>query len=111
MAHDPQPPTQDPAPYLASRRSVVKAAWSAPVIVALGMNPIAAFARGAGSSTDMGGSAAPIEKPKQGNNGFGNGDQDAPGNSGSNNNAENGPGGNHNGKGKNSANSGNNKNR
>ena len=110
MAHDSQPPTQDPGPHLASRRSVVKAAWSAPVIVALGMNPIAAFARGAGSSTDMGGSAAPIEKPK-GNNGFGNGDQDAPGGSGPNNNAENGPGGNHNGKGKNSANSGNNKNR
>ena len=44
----------------------------------------------------------------QGNNGFGNGDQDAPGNSGDNNNAENATDGNNNGNGGNSGNNGNN---
>ncbi len=51
------------------------------------------------------------DKKNRGNNGWGNGDQDAPGNSGPNNNAENGPKGNHDGRGKGSANSGNGKNR
>jgi len=47
----------------------------------------------------------PKDHPK-GNNGWGNGDQDAPGNSGDHNNAENGPKGDHDGRGKDSGNSG-----
>ena len=95
MTHDPQTEPQEGAPRLASRRNVLKTAWSVPVIVALGTNPIAAYAqsgRGSGSASfSQGGSAAQIsdDRGPQGNNGFGNGDQDAPGGSGPNNGAEN----------------------
>ncbi len=90
MADNLQPstPSAELTTPLATRRDVVKAAWTVPVIVALGMNPIQAFARGNSnsSSASNGGSVAQISNC---NNGFGNGDQCAPGNSGPNNGAEN----------------------
>lgn len=70
-----------------SRRGAIKRtgyiAASAATMMILLSNPTQAGSRHAHQSSPA---SAP---PRHGNNGFGNGDQDAPGNSGSNNNAEN----------------------
>ena len=84
------PDTQDLAPDtipLASRRNVLKAAWTAPVVLAISATPLKAFAQSNGSgSSSFSGSAAQVIN---GNNGCGNGDQSAPGGSLPNNGAEN----------------------
>lgn len=67
-----------------SRRSFLKkAAYAAPVMVALGALSTTASAAG---------SSFPVKPVKPGNNGFGNGDQTAPGASLNNNAAENATG-------------------
>ena len=58
-----------------SRRNILKKAYVAPALVALGNMSLATNLHAKGSSLE--------------NNGWGNGDQNAPGNSGPNNNAEN----------------------
>lgn len=64
-----------------SRRILLKKAYVTPTLIALGTMTLTTSLKGSSSLSG-------------GNNGWGNGDQDAPGNSGSNNNAENNQNGN-----------------